>query len=27
MDWILSDVGQCILLKKGYAPIRDVQCN
>ena len=22
MDWILSDVGQGILLKKGYAPVR-----
>ena len=27
MDWIKSDVGQCILLKKGYAPIRDVTCD
>ena len=27
MDWILSDVGQCILLKKGYAPARDVKCD
>ncbi len=26
MDWILSDVGQCILRKKGYAPVRDVAC-
>jgi phosphate transport system substrate-binding protein len=26
LDWILSDAGQCILLNKGYAPIRDVQC-
>jgi phosphate transport system substrate-binding protein len=26
MDWILSDAGQCILLKKGYAPVRDVTC-
>jgi phosphate transport system substrate-binding protein len=26
MDWILSDAGQCILLKKGYAPARDVKC-
>ncbi|MES9845689.1 MAG: phosphate ABC transporter substrate-binding protein [Candidatus Sedimenticola sp. PURPLELP] len=26
MDWILSDVGQCILLNKGYAPMRDVSC-
>ena len=27
LDWILSDIGQCILLKKGYAPVRDVKCN
>ena len=27
MDWILSDAGQCILRKKGYAPIRAVTCN
>ncbi len=27
MDWILSDAGQCILLKKGYAPVRDVKCD
>ncbi|TNF98578.1 MAG: PstS family phosphate ABC transporter substrate-binding protein [Gammaproteobacteria bacterium] len=26
MDWILSDAGQCILKKKGYAPVRDVTC-
>ncbi len=26
MDWILSDDGQCIILNKGYAPIRDVNC-
>ena len=26
MDWILSDVGQCILLDKGYAPARPVTC-
>jgi phosphate transport system substrate-binding protein len=26
LDWILSDAGQCILLKKGYAPVRDVTC-
>ena len=26
MDWILSDVGQCIILDKGYAPVRDVTC-
>lgn len=27
LDWILSDIGQCILLKKGYAPVKDVKCN
>jgi phosphate transport system substrate-binding protein len=27
MDWIKSDAGQCILLKKGYAPIRAVKCD
>jgi phosphate transport system substrate-binding protein len=27
MDWILSDAGQCILLKKGYAPVRAVECD
>jgi len=26
LDWILSDVGQCILKNKGYAPARDVTC-
>ena len=26
MDWVKSDEGQCILLKKGYAPMRDVKC-
>jgi len=26
MDWILSDTGQCIILKKGYAPVRAVTC-
>jgi phosphate transport system substrate-binding protein len=26
LDWVKSDAGQCILLKKGYAPIRDVNC-
>ncbi|MCB1737648.1 MAG: PstS family phosphate ABC transporter substrate-binding protein [Gammaproteobacteria bacterium] len=26
MDWILSDEGQCIILKKGYAPVRAVEC-
>jgi phosphate transport system substrate-binding protein len=27
MDWIKSDTGQCILLKKGYASVRDVTCD
>ena len=27
LDWILSDTGQCIILKKGYATVRDVSCN
>jgi phosphate transport system substrate-binding protein len=27
LDWILSDAGQCVLLKKGYAPIRSVECH
>ncbi|MGI9418788.1 MAG: phosphate ABC transporter substrate-binding protein [Geminicoccaceae bacterium] len=26
LDWILSDAGQCIILEKGYAPVRDVTC-
>ncbi len=26
LDWILSDEGQCIILKKGYAPVRSVTC-
>ena len=26
MDWIQSDVGQCIIQKKGYAPVRDGVC-
>ncbi|MDJ0762043.1 MAG: PstS family phosphate ABC transporter substrate-binding protein [Myxococcota bacterium] len=26
MDWIMSDTGQCIILKKGYAPIKPVTC-
>jgi len=26
LDWILSDVGQCILKNKGYAPAHDVTC-
>jgi phosphate transport system substrate-binding protein len=28
LDWILSDEGQCILVEKGYAPIRgDLTCS
>ena len=27
MDWVKSDAGQCILMKKGYAPIRNVKCD
>ena len=27
LDWILSDEGQCIILDKGYAPVRAVTCN
>jgi phosphate transport system substrate-binding protein len=27
LDWVKSDTGQCILLKKGYAPIRSVSCD
>jgi phosphate transport system substrate-binding protein len=26
MDWIKSDVGQCIVEKEGYAPIKKVKC-
>ena len=26
LDWILSDDGQCIIADKGYAPVRDVDC-
>ncbi len=26
LDWILSDEGQCILQKKGYAPVKEVTC-
>ncbi len=26
MDYILSDEGQCVILEKGYAPVRDVTC-
>ena len=27
LDWIKSDAGQCILLKKGYAPVSAVKCD
>lgn len=27
LDWIMSDDGQCIIKRKGYAPIRQVVCN
>ncbi|MES9905872.1 MAG: phosphate ABC transporter substrate-binding protein [Sedimenticola sp.] len=27
LDWIKSEKGQCILLKKGYAPISNISCN
>ena len=27
LDWILSDVGQCIIQDKGYAPVRAVTCS
>lgn len=27
LSWILSQKGQCIILKKGYAPTVNVQCN
>lgn len=26
LDWILSDEGQCILRRKGYAPVRPLEC-
>ena len=26
LDWVLSDTGQCIIMKKGYAPVRSVTC-
>lgn len=26
LDWIYSDAGQCIIVKKGYAPIGKVSC-
>ena len=26
LDWVMSDTGQCIILKKGYAPMKTVDC-
>ena len=26
LDWIMSDTGQCIIKKKGYAPLRAITC-
>ncbi len=26
LDWVLSDTGQCIIMKKGYAPVRSISC-
>ncbi len=26
MDWVLGDVGQCLILEKGYAPVSPVSC-
>ena len=26
IDWVRSDVGQCLLLKSGYAPLRELEC-
>jgi phosphate transport system substrate-binding protein len=27
MDWIMSDTGQCLVAKEGYAPVRKLDCN
>ena len=27
LDWIMSDTGQCIILNKGYAPVRALTCS
>ncbi len=27
LDWVLSDVGQCILHRKGYAPATELDCS
>ena len=26
LDWVMSDVGQCIIQEKGYAPLRSLNC-
>ena len=26
MNWIKSDAGQCIILDKGYAPMKETSC-
>jgi phosphate transport system substrate-binding protein len=26
VDWVLSDEGQCIVAKRGYAPVRPINC-
>lgn len=26
IDWVMSDEGQCIIQKKGYAPLRSIEC-
>jgi len=26
LDWVMSDTGQCIIMKKGYAPVRGISC-
>ena len=26
LDWVLGDSGQCALLEKGYAPVKEVSC-
>ena len=26
MDWIMSDAGQCLVAKEGYAPVRKIAC-
>jgi len=27
LGWVMSDAGQCIIMKKGYAPVRALTCN